>query len=65
MKARLIFAEGLGTGIGVTLLTLCVLLLAARGSRLRSRIRQSIDRGALGDPAPPANYLDLCRAAGL
>ena len=60
MKTASVFAEGLGAGFGLALLVSLLLLLAARGSRVRVR-RSRI----LQDPAPPANYLDLCRAAGL
>ena len=60
MKTAGIFAEGVGAGFGFALLVSLLLLLAVRGSRVR--VRRS---ALLQDPAPPANYLDLCRAAGL
>ena len=60
MKTGTVFAEGVGTGFGIALLVSFLFLLAARGSRVRVRRSR-----LLQDPAPPANYLDLCRAAGL
>ncbi|HEY6147052.1 MAG TPA: hypothetical protein VIZ69_05115 [Thermoanaerobaculia bacterium] len=60
MKPVTIFAEGLGAGVGLALLVSLLFLLAARGSRVRVRRSR-----LLQDPPPPANYLDLCRAAGL
>jgi len=60
MKTTTVFAEGLGAGFGLAFLATLLLLLAARASRVRIR-RSRLFR----DPAPPANYLDLCRAAGL
>ena len=62
MKTTTVFAEGVGAGLGFALLMSFLLLLAARGSRARVLVRRS---RLLQDPAPPANYLDLCRAAGL
>jgi hypothetical protein len=59
------FAEGLGTGAGLFLLLAAIFLLGARSSRHRLRIRRGVDRVLFGDPAPRADYLDLCRAAGL
>jgi hypothetical protein len=59
------FGHGFGAGAGLVLLLGTLLLIGARGSRRRVRIRRSVDRGLLGDPAPPADYLDLCRLAGL
>jgi hypothetical protein len=60
MKTTTVFAEGVGAGLGFALLMGFLLLFAARGSRVRVRRSR-----LLQDPTPPANYLDLCRAAGL
>ena len=48
MKTASVFAEGLGAGFGLALLVSLLLLLAARGSRVRVRLIR-----ILQDPAPP------------
>jgi hypothetical protein len=68
MKQTVAFTEGLGAGAGAVLI-IGALLLLARGRTSASSMRRfggvgRSRRSAIAG-APPANYLDVCRAAGL
>ena len=68
MKRTLVFAEGVGAGAGVVLI-LGALLLLTRARVVAVAARRIDDASRFGRSPltgrPPANYLDLCRAAGL
>lgn len=68
MKSTIVFAEGLGTGAGIVLV-LAALLLLSRARVVASAARRIEEASRSGRSPwtgrPPANYLDLCRTAGL
>jgi hypothetical protein len=68
MKQTVAFTEGLGAGAGAVLIIAALLLLArGRSSAVSTRRLGGFGRfrrSAIA-AAPPANYLDVCRAAGL
>jgi len=68
MKRTLVFAEGVGAGAGAVLIVAAVLLLT-RARVVSSAARRIQDASRAGRSPltgrPPANYLDLCRSAGL
>ena len=68
MKRALVFAEGVGAGAGVVLI-LGALLLATRARVVTTAARRFDEASRAGRSPltgrPPANYLDVCRAAGL
>ena len=64
----LLFAEGVGAGAGVVL-AVAALLLLTRARVVSSAARRIQETSRSGRSPltgrPPADYLDLCRAAGL
>jgi len=68
MKQTVAFTEGLGAGAGAVLV-IGALLLLARGRSSAMSMRRfggyGRSRRSWISGSPPANYLDLCRAAGL
>ena len=68
MKQTVAFTEGLGAAAGAVLI-IGALLLFARGRSSAASTRRfggfgRSRRSTVAGP-PPANYLDVCRAAGL
>ncbi len=64
------FAQGVGAGAGLILFSVAALFLTSRGRRpLLSILRKMEDAARSGRSPwtgePRANYLDMCRSAGL
>jgi hypothetical protein len=68
MKTTIVFAEGVGAGAGAVLV-IAALIVLSRARLVESVARRFGGASAAGRPnrsaRHPANYLDLCRAAGL
>lgn len=69
MSKTAAFAEGVGAGVGLILILAAILLLSRNRWALTAALRRMDDAAQSGRSPwtgePPANYLDMCRSAGL
>ncbi len=69
MSKTAAFAEGVGAGVGLVLILSAIVLLSRHRRALTAALRRLDDAARSGRSLwtgePPANYLDVCRSAGL